>query len=192
MTGKTLGDSILTGGIEGLVISFLHSFGDSVGKHIEKEGGEYLKSKIFGAGTNDEHLFLSACAYALDKGMLTSDKLLEVCQVIDSYPPSQRSRVINTLGKTEDDVVTEGSTKASYKANVRGAQMLAMLAKLDKKGMKKILNASGASVGFMNGMKKTTKKMAEKIGNSQVRKDGETFLTKKTWLEKFAEQKCLI
>ena len=200
--GGFLGNAILEGGIEGLVISLLHSFG----RVAEEKGAKYIESKIFGIGTNDEHLFLSACAYAVKEKMITSDELIKICRVIDSFESSQRSKVIQTIGKDEievtaeepkfdadGNVVTEKKTgkpvmaKNTSKANVKGAQMLEMMAKLDDDGIKKILNTSGASVSFEANLKKAVSTTATKIGNSQIKKDGESFFAKKTWLERLAD-----
>lgn len=203
MDKKDLGNMILEGGIEGLVISLLHSFTNAAKEH----GAEYLKSKVFGLGTNDEHLFLSACAYALKEKMLTSDELTKVCQVIDSYESSQRSRIVCIIGKEESDVVIETPkldadgnivlekktqkpvvSKTTVKANVKGAQMLGMLGKLDETGIKNILNTSGASASFMTDLNKKATATVTAVQSSQIKRDGDTLFTKETWLERVARE----
>ncbi len=183
-----LKDSIMTGAIEGFVVNFFHSIGESASATAKEKGGEFLKAKVFGIGTNDEHLFLSACAYALNKGMVTHDQLILICKVIDSYAPSQRSRIIDTLGKTEDEVIMDDTEKTHIKANVKGAFMLAMLAKLDEPEMKKILETSGATNSFAENISKLTKNVTEKIEGGKFNEDCKDFFAKETFLEKLARE----
>lgn len=206
-------DLIFEGGVEGLVMNFMHSLGQTA----EQKGGDYLKSKLFGIGTNDEHLFLAACAYAVEQKMITSEELIKVCEVIDSYSSSQRNRIIGIIGKVEESIASE-SPKADEKdskdskdpkdskdskdkktdkpvvgkANIKGAQILAMLAKLDKKAMKKVLDTSGASVTATDRLKHTIKETTKKVEKSQVIKDGNGFFAQETWLERLAREKSSI
>lgn len=200
--GGFLGNAILEGGIEGLVISLLHSFG----RVAEEKGSKYVEAKLFGIGTNDEHLFLSACAYAVKEKLITDAEMLKISRVIDGFESSQRQKVVQTIGKDEVDVTFEEPkvdadgnivadkksgkpimVKITSKANVKGAQILAMMAKLDEDGIKQILNTSGASTSFETNLKKKVSETVTIIKNSQIKKDGDSLFTKKTWLEKLAD-----
>lgn len=197
---NVVGNAILGGGIEGLVISVLHSFMNVAKEH----GTELLKSKVFGLGTNDEHLFLSACTYALKEKMMTSDELIKVCQAIDEC---DNSKVRMVIGKEETEVITETPkldsdgnivtekktgksvmVKTTSKANVKGAQMLGMFGKLTKDEIKAILNTSGATDSFMSDLKKKAAAASTAVQNSQIKRDGDTLFTKETWLEKVARE----
>lgn len=63
---KDLKSLLVEGGVDGFIMNLFHSFGTIA----QEKGTEYLKSRLFGIGTNDEHLFLSACAYAVQKRWL--------------------------------------------------------------------------------------------------------------------------
>lgn len=195
-----IGKSLIIGAIEGLVISGLESFGGAVKEH----GAEYLKSKLFGFGTNDEHLFLSACTYALKEKMITSDELIKVCQAIDEC---DNSKVRMVIGKEETEVITETPkldsdgnivtekktgksvmVKTTSKANVKGAQMLGMFGKLTTDEIKAILNTSGATDSFMSDLKKKAAAATTAVQNSQIKRDGDNFFTKETWLDRVARE----
>ena len=181
-----IGSAILEGGIEGLVMNFLHSFGQVAQEHT----GEYLKSKIFGIGTNDEYLFLSACSYALENENVTSEELGRVLKVIDSYSSFQRSRIIGIIGKEEEDVTMENNgVKTSYKANKKGAKILAMLTKLNDDEIKNFLATSGASNSLEHKISETIKDSISKIKNGELAQDSKSFCSEKTWLEKWAESR---
>lgn len=138
--------------------------------------------------------------------MVTSAELTKICKVIDDYEPSQRNRVIGTIGKEETDVTIEtpvknddGSplfdkkgkivvAKTTIKANVKGAEMLAMLAKLDEEEIKKVLDTSGASNSFIFEAKEKITSVAKVVADSQVKKDGDDFFSRETWLERRARE----
>lgn len=200
MDKKDVGNMILEGGIEGLVISLLHSFTN----FAKEQGTEYLKSKVFGIGTTDEHLFLSACTYALKEKMLTSDELIKTCQAIDEC---DNSKVRMVIGKEETEVITETPkldndgnivteektgkvvmVKTTVKANEKGAQMLGMFGKLTKDEIKAILNTSGATDSFMSDLKKKAAATTATVQNSQIKRDGDTFFGRETFLERIARQ----
>lgn len=205
MDAKTIGNSIFQGGIEGFVVSLMHG----AGKIVEEQGQEYLKSKVFGLGTNDENLFLSACAYAVREKLITSDELLKVCQVIDSYTPSQRSRIIGTLSKGEEEVTIKGKkigddgnvvidpktnneviVEISSKVNLKGAQILGLLGKLNEEEIRKIFDSSGASSSVMDDLRKQKAAITKVVESNEFKKDAESFFTKETWLErKLREEK---
>lgn len=205
MDAKTIGNSIFQGGIEGFVVSLMHG----AGKIAQEQGQEYLKSKVFGLGTNDENLFLSACSYAVKKKLITSEELLKVCKVIDSYTPSQRSRIIGTLSKGEEEVAIESEKigddgnvvvdpktneaimdKIKFKANIKGAEILGLLGKLNEEEIKKIFNSSGAAASVMDDLRKQKEAIDKILESSQFKKDAENFFTKETWLErKLREEK---
>lgn len=203
MEKNVFGKAVLEGGIEALIISFFHSFG----KAAEAKGIEFLKSKMFGIGTNDEHLFLSAAAYAADMGWVTLDQLVKIYEVIGSYPESQRNRIVGTIGKEEEDVITQSPKldpvtkeqvkdkkgqvvmeKTSFRANIKGAKMLGLLGKLEKDQIKEFLRTSGASAKFMDGVTEEIRNTSRKVENSKIKKDGDLLFAKETWLEKKARE----
>jgi hypothetical protein len=203
MDKKDVGGIILEGGIEGLVMSLLHSFAEVA----KEKGSEYLKSKIFGLGTNDEHLFLSACAYAVKEKGVTSQEIAKICRAIDSFKKSQRDKIIETIGKDEIEVSSETPkidkdgnvvtdkktgkpvmTKTTSKANVKGAEMLAMMAKMNPTGIKQILGTSGASASFIVDLKKKVATATATIEGSQIKRDGDTLFGRETWLERVARE----
>ncbi|HZJ41154.1 MAG TPA: hypothetical protein VFD16_02730 [Candidatus Saccharimonadales bacterium] len=205
MDKKTFGNALFTGGIEGVIISLLHN----VGKVAEEKGGKYLEAKLFGLGTNDEALFMGALEHAVKRGWMTEAKLLEICRIVDGYEDSQATKIRMTFAKEQVDVTYEAPKmhggkvvidettgkpvmeKITEKANVKGAELLALLARFDEAGIKQILKTSGASVSFEDNLKKKVAAAASKIsttiGNSQIKQEGDTFFTKKTWLEKLAD-----
>ncbi len=187
-----LGGSILSGGIEGLVNSFLQS----AGKVAQEQGVEYLKSKMFGIGTNDEQLFLSACSYALNNSMITKSKLSRIVNVICSYPASQQSRIIRIIGKGEDELIMPQDFKKNddkkkpvfAKANIKGAEILVMLSKFNDKEMKEILDAAGVSRSFLKDLEDAlTSKLKPSV--TDLKKDGDSFFAKETWLERMAKKR---
>ncbi len=200
---KTVGNAMIEGGISAFVLSLFHN----IGKVAEEKGIELLKSKMFGVGTNDEHLFLSACAYALEQKMLTEAELSKVCKVLNSYESSQRSRIIGIIGKEESEVsvetpkldkdgnlVTEKKTgkvvnqKTTEKTNLKGARMLAMLAKLSEEEIKKVLDASGSSDSLLFNMKQKAADFAKAVEAGGMKRDAEKAFPSETWLEKMARE----
>ena len=178
----------------------IHSFGTAV----KDQGIDYLKSNVFGIGTADEHLFLSACTYAIEKQMITPDQLVRVCKVIDQC---DTSKVRLVIGKEESEVsietpklddagqfVTEKKTgktvmvKTTSKANLKGAEMLRMFARMDDEEIKVVLNTSGASVSSMSNVVKKTRTIfattSAAVNNSTLKNDGDVFFGKESWLEK--------
>ena len=166
----------------------------------------YLKSNVFNIGTNDEELYFQAEHYALEKGWVTSDELGKITRVMDGFEKSQRNRIRGLIGKRESDVTIEKPaldgngdpifekktgkavmTKSTCKANVDGAKILAMLAKMTEDEIKAKLNSSGASSSFVSDLKKTVNKVAATIENSEIKRDGDTLLSGPTWLERIAE-----
>jgi len=200
---KDLGSLLVEGGVEGIIMNLMHS----LGKTVQEKGEDYLKSQVFGIGTNDEHLFLSACAYAISEKLMTSDDLAKICKAIESLEKSQRTRVIGVIGKEEVEVNTEKPTlndtggpvldgkgkaimtKTKIKANVKGAQMLAMLAKLDEAEIVKVLATSGASASFIFDLKQKTAAAIKTVENSQIKNDGDNLFAKETWLERKLREK---
>jgi hypothetical protein len=187
-----LGGSVLSGGVEGLVISLLQS----AGKVAQEQGVEYLKSKMFGIGTNDEQLFLSACSYALNNAMITETELSRVINVIRSYSSSQQSRIIRIIGKGEDELIMPQDSKknddkkkpVSAKANIKGAEILVMLSKFSNKKMKEILDAAGVSRSFLKDLEDAlTSKLKPSV--TDLKKDGDSFFAKETWLERMAKKR---
>lgn len=187
-----LGGSVLSGGVEGLVISLLQS----AGKVAQEQGAEYLKSKMFGIGTNDEQLFLSACSYALNNAMITETELSRVINVIRSYSSSQQSRIIRIIGKGEDELIMPQDSKKnddkkkpiSAKANIKGAEILVMLSKFSNKKMKEILDAAGVSRSFLKDLEDAlTSKLKPSV--TDLKKDGDSFFAKETWLERMAKKR---
>jgi hypothetical protein len=200
-------NAILEGGVEGLVMTLLHSLGKTVTTTIQEHAGEYLKSNILNIGTNDEELYLLARAYALEKGWVTLAELQKISEVIDEYSPSQRKRIIGMLGKREDDGTSreqklraDGTkvldkeknpvyVETTFKTNIAGAKIIALLAKMDKAQIKKELDSSNASNSLEHNIAETIKTAATKVENSELAKDSNNFFAKKTWLEKFAESR---
>lgn len=197
--------AILEGTVEAFVISLIHSFGTAV----KDQSIDYLKANVFGIGTADEHLFLSACTYAIENRMITPDQLVRVCKVIDQC---DTSKVRLVIGKEESEVSIEtpkiddagqfvkekktGKTvmvKTTSKANIKGAEMLKMFAQMDEDEIKVVLNTSGASRGMMSNVLKTTNTIvataSAAVNNSTLKNDGDTFFKRETWLEKKLREK---
>lgn len=196
-----LGKSLLSGGIEGLVISVMHSFG----KVVEEQGADFLKSNILNIGTNDEELYLLARAYCLEKQWATIEELTKIREVIDAYEISQRKRIIGMIGKREGEgstsalkigkdgnPVINGQTKeevkeiTNFKTNVAGAKILQMLAKMTKEQIKEELDSSGASNSMASNLKKIATQVTTIIETSQIKLDGEARFARETWLDRAA------
>lgn len=196
-----VGRSLIMGAIEGFVISTL----DSIGGAVKVHAADYLKSNVLNIGTNDEELYLLARAYCLEKGWATIDELTKVREVIDSYEPSQRKRIIGMIGKREgegsivsDKLDNDGKQKfdsktkeplketTSFKTNVAGAKILQMLAKMTKDQIKEELDSSGASNSMINNLKKIASQVTTAIETSQVKQDGDARFARETWLDRVA------
>lgn len=204
---------LVEGGVEGIVMNLFHAFGTVA----QERGTEYIKSKLFGIGTNDEYLFWDACAYAFKEKMVTSDELMKICRVIDSFEPSQQSRIRGIIGKMETEIVPEKSVdskkskdgddgdkdakkdkdakddkgkkeKTTVKANLAGARMVAMLAKMSEEEIKQFFKTSGATNSFVSEVKEKAKAAAKAIADSQIKKDGDSLFPKETWLERKARE----
>lgn len=207
-------NAAISGGIEGIIVGMMSSLGQAVEKH----GEGFIKSRMFGFGTNDNHLFQSAAAYAVSQLGVSVKNIIRICKVINSYGTSQRNRIIETIGKNEEDVSTSSKTAAaksggkndgtgkddkndkpsspsrgSARTNVEGAYILAMLAKMTDDQIKEFFAASGMLDTVVVKVKEAGKKAAAKITAATEKggfiKDAESFFEKKTWLERFADGK---
>lgn len=117
----------------------------NLGMEKVKEG---LKAKSFGFGINDELLFLSACYIAKKELNVTDDGILLVCRAIDTLASGDRKRIIRMIGANEQERTVKGpaldktgapvidkkgnpmNQETKILENVRGAQMIKMLADL--------------------------------------------------------------
>jgi len=208
MDSGTIKKSLLSGAVEGLVIEVLtHMKGVAV-----TAGADYLKGKAGGRGVNDEALFQSACAYAVDPGgpfKVSATDLLKVLGVINGLANHERRRVIEIIGKDEQDVKTKtpkldaaGNPSITKKgdpiyeertvrANVRGAAVIALMAKMTEAEMMEFLKSSNALDTVENKIKNimaTPQVQTAKQGLSDFSDDAKSFLKKKTSLVDFAER----
>lgn len=198
-----IGKALIIGAVEGLIINALESTGKVVKEHAE----DYLKANVFNIGTNDEELYLLARAYALEKKWVTVDELNKITRVLDAYETSQRRRIVGMLGKREGDgsidtpsldgagnAIVDNKTgevvmtKTSFKTNVAGAKIIAMLGKMTEGEIKNELDSSGASASFMVGLNKKATATVTAVQSSQIKQDGDTLFTRETWLERMARE----
>jgi len=119
----------------------------------KKHGGDFLKSSFMGLGTDDEALFNSAIAYAIFGLKVDQEKIMKVLSVINSFPRPSKLRIIQIIGKDEQEVSIEVPSmngdvirtdkkgnvvyeKSLIKANVRGAQTLQFWSELTEDQIK--------------------------------------------------------
>ncbi|MCF7860276.1 hypothetical protein K9M09_01500 [Patescibacteria group bacterium] len=131
---------------------------NSVLDGAKKHGGDFLKSSFMGLGTDDEALFNSAIAYAVFGLKVDPAKMMEVLQVINSFPRPSKLRIIQIIGKDEQEVHIEIPSmdgdvvrtdkkgkvvfeKTVLKANVRGGQTLQLWSTLTKENIKLAVEA---------------------------------------------------
>ncbi len=126
-----------------------------------KHGADFLKGNILGIGTDDEALFRSAVSYAVFKLGANPAEINRVIKVIGDFPFASRSRIIQIIGKDEQEITMEvpvfdehtGHQKTTRQgkpvtqtikqvANVRGGDTLFYLSKLTDQQIKDELVAS--------------------------------------------------
>ncbi|MFA4999820.1 MAG: hypothetical protein WC545_00455 [Patescibacteria group bacterium] len=205
-------NAAISGSIEGFIVGVMNSFGQAVEKH----GEGFIKSKMFGFGTNDNHLFQSAAAYAVSNLGVSAQNIYRICRIINSYKPSQRDRIVRIIGNNEENTNVSAKTtssksdkkdggtekkgdsgkssiptRGSAKTNVEGAYILAMLAKMENYQIKEFFAASGAIDTIAVKTEAVGKKVFTKVKTAAekgaVVKDAESFFKRKTWLEKLAD-----
>lgn len=182
----TIGGSVLSGMIEGIVTNIA----TALGKKAEGKAEDYLEGKMFGMGINDEVLFNNACTYALEKDWITKKDLLRVLRIINSYSNSRQARIIRVIGHGEEAVkeVIPGEEKdgkkskpkeINYKINRNGARVMAMLGKMTKKQIMDYLEATGSSKdSFDDFKKKASKAVADSTRGFTT--DSENFFARET------------
>lgn len=170
---QTLKSFITSLGLDVLVVSLVDFLKDQGKEH----GKKLIEGWIIGLGTNDEVLFQSACAYAiLELGVSTSD-ISKIVSVIKEYNVSERKRIVEIIGKSEQDVVIKmpvvdksGNLAVNKKgetifketkttANVRGAQILVFLARMSEEEIRDFFDASGS----LNTIGKKFDNVSEKV-----------------------------
>lgn len=195
----SLGEGLLSGGAIAIITSILQS----LGKAAQDEGVNYLKGKMFGMGTNDEQLFLAACAYAVESGLIGDDDLIRVLNVIKEYSSREQSRIVQIIGKGEEQVfhsqdfkMTEKEKEkvVAQKENIKGARIVAMLGRFKNADMKVVLNTVVNSDDFFKNsfgaayskVKPSVEVANEKLKTSlrEFKEDTDNFFLKETWLER--------
>lgn len=174
MNAKTIGNAILEGGIEGFVIKALDAFKDP----FKKSGEDFLKAHTGGRGVHDEALFQEACTYAVTELKVTPTELVKVMTVINGLPANERRRVIEIIGQNEQaykiktPVVEAGTAvtdkkgnpvfkETSVTANMRGAQVIALLAKMNEVQILAFFQASNSLDTSDKRIKETAEKIAK-------------------------------
>ncbi len=127
-----------------------------VGKH----GADYIKGNILGLGTDDEVLFNSALTYCAFGLNISPVEIVRVLDVFATYPRASRRRIVQIIGKDEREeiiklpavdsrgnILYDKDGNIVYKdkkivANVKGAETIALMSKLDEAGIKRIIETS--------------------------------------------------
>ncbi len=174
MNARTIGNAILEGGIEGFIIKAL----DAVKEPLKKSGEDFLKAHTGGRGVHDEALFQGACSYAMTEFKVTPAEIAKIIIVINSLPANERRRVIEIIGQSEQVckietpivengvAVTDKKGKQVFKettvtANIRGAQVIALLAKMNKNQIKAFFQASNSLDTSDKRIKETAENIAK-------------------------------
>lgn len=194
----SLGGSILSGGAMAIISSILQS----LAKAAQDEGINYLKGKIFGIGTNDEQLFLAACSYAIESKLISDEDLIRVLSVIREYSFRKQSRIIQIIGKGEEQIFhsqdfkmteKEKEKAVTQKENIKGARIVAMLGRFKNKDMKVIFDTVVSSDDFFKNsfgeayskvkpsIEATNEKLKTSLGN--FKEDADKFFLKESWLQ---------
>ncbi|MDI3496383.1 MAG: hypothetical protein PWQ35_404, partial [Patescibacteria group bacterium] len=152
------------------------------GEEIKKETGNYVKANFLGLGKDDEHLFLSACAYAIYWRLATTEGVRKVLKAISVFPKEKQKSIRRVIGHGEDKlIVPEGVIDDKIRAddgNVNGAYIIGFLAQYGQREIEKILETSGAANAPLYEAVKTVRPVVEKL-----EKEFDSFLDQKSWLE---------
>ncbi|HBA36935.1 TPA: hypothetical protein DCZ15_03630 [Candidatus Falkowbacteria bacterium] len=208
---STAKNATISGIIEGFIVGAMQS----VGKVAEQHGQEFLKSKVFGIGTNDEHLFEAAKATAVHYFGVDIKDIVRINKVVSSYGWSVRGKIVRTIGRNEEtmqvDSKPSGSKegakdkkvsdakneakdkkvsdvqKSSITSNIEGARILAMWAKMTDDEIRESIAASGMADTIVAKLEVLGENLTKAIEKGEAVKDAESFFEKKTWLEKLAD-----
>lgn len=173
------GKGILAGALGGVVSSLLQDVGE--------DGANYVKANLFGLGKDDEHLFLTACSYAIYWRLASKEGVAKVRRAIAIFPELERKNIIRVIGHGEDKlIVPEGVADDKVRAadgNVNGAYIIGYLAQYGQREIIKILETSGASKSQIYEALKTAKPVV-----SNLKRELDEFLEAPSSFEKWLSQ----
>lgn len=177
------GKGILAGALGGVVSSLLQD----VGEELKKDGANYVKANLFGLGKDDEHLFLTACSYAIYWRLASKEGVAKVRRAIAIFPELERKNIIRVIGHGEDKlIVPEGVADDKVRAadgNVNGAYIIGYLAQYGQREIMKILETSGASKSQIYEALKTAKPVV-----SNLKRELDEFLEAPSSFEKWLSE----
>lgn len=150
-------DQVLTG-LNSLALLNLHRGAPAAGSNPPPTGGTApQQANPLGFGQSDDSLFLHACAIAVRDHEVTMEQLLTIGRVIKTFSIAIQRRIILTIGQGEEgytEVIQQPNDKEGKpvppkkierKGNVRGAQIIALLARMSEDQMREFLGSSGVT-----------------------------------------------
>lgn len=164
----------------GLDFIFLHLVDFLKGSGKER-AEKLIDSWLFGFGVNDEILFQSACSYAILQLKVNIAKINKIVAVIKEYSISERKRIVQILGNSEQEITIEApatdedghvlvdkKNKTLLKttkvfANVKGGQALAVLAEMSEQEIRDFFEVGGSLNTAGKQFKATGKIVSEKV-----------------------------
>lgn len=173
MNFTSIRNAIFAGGVEGLVLKAF----DLIKEPLAKAGKDVIIAHTGGRGVHDETLFQGACAHAISYLHVSAADVHRVMNVINSYEPNERRRIVEIIGQSEQEVtvdapVIEGGVekydkdgkkltqKTTLTANVRGAEVIRILSLMDENQMKEFFLATNALDTSDKRIKETAAKIA--------------------------------
>ncbi|MEI6529173.1 MAG: hypothetical protein WCN88_02060 [Candidatus Falkowbacteria bacterium] len=173
MNVNTIRNAIFAGGVEGLVLKAFDLFKEP----LMKGGEDFLKAHTGGRGVHDETLFQGACAHAISYLNVSAADAHRVMNVINSYEPNERRRIVEIIGQSEQEVIVDApiieggvekydkdgkklTKRTTLAANVRGAEIIRILSLMDDNQMKQFFQASNALDTSDKRIKETVGKIA--------------------------------
>lgn len=127
----------------------------AAGEKVVEMGGKALKTRFGGIDSVDELLTLSACKLAMTRFKVKKEDIVRVAKILKELSPQQRNKITNILGHDEQELKTETIAKddkgkdvktiKTEKINLRGAEIISMLAKMNDDEIRDALSGYGAS-----------------------------------------------
>lgn len=194
-------NAMFEGAITAAMLTVFKSFTSAA----EEKGADFLKSKVFGFGLTDETLYWDARAIAIKEGMVTAEEANKLDKKMNSFDDAAKARIIRIIGSgeqevmTEDIVIKDGSPvfdkkgnplkkKITYKGNMRGSVIVAMLCKMDDEQLSEFISAARGLDTFQKSIKDSLSKVFKALEESQIRQDGDKVFPNETWLERKARE----